>query len=169
MHWHVSFIGDLSEILYNSLVTDHDVKWRAHLGWAFLKGTMTMPGYGLVTSKSSSGRGLMGDQIWHTNSQGQGVSVQGVSVWGSLSRRSLSTGSVQVVSVFWSLSEGLCLGVSFQGDLIPRDREPVYGKDQVVSILLECILVHINLCLKSDHVKDSYVMGNFTSNTNKNM
>ena len=100
----------------------------------------------------------------------KGVSVQEVSVQGSLSRGSLSRGvsvkrevSVQGVSVQGSLSSGslsrgvsIKRGVSVQGGLCqegglcpgrslsgrhPRDRDPPYGNERVVHILLACILI----------------------------
>ena len=56
-----------------------------------------------------------------------GVSVSGVSVWESLSGESLSRGfSVQGVSV---------------RETLPPDRDPLYGEEQAVHILLECFLV----------------------------
>ena len=64
----------------------------------------------------------------------------GVSVWGSLSRESLSREvSVQGVSV----QGGLYLGVSVQGGFLSRGSlsgRPPYGNERAVCILLECIL-----------------------------
>ena len=62
------------------------------------------------------------------NSMSRAVSVQGVSVQGGL-----------------CLGVSLSRGVSFQGVSVREtplpDREPPYSKEQVVCILLECILV----------------------------
>ena len=73
-----------------------------------------------------------------------GVSVQGVSFQlGSLSRGSLSRG----VSVKGSLSRGVSVqGVSVQvGGLCQAD--PPYGNEQMVRILLECILIFYRIYL----------------------
>ena len=88
------------------------------------------------------------------------VSVQGVSVQGSLSR-GVSVQGVSVLGV--SVHGSLCLGRSLSGGLCPgglclevlclgvsvRETPPLYSNEQVVHILLECILV---FCVSTEHL-----------------
>ena len=66
----------------------------------------------------------------------QGVSVQGVSVWGGVSVQGVPVRGV-------SVQGGLCLMVSVQGVSVretPQTETPLYGNERVLHILLECIL-----------------------------
>ena len=70
----------------------------------------------------------------------RGVSVQG----GSLSRGSLSKG-VSLKGVEVSVRGSLSKGVSVKGVGVSVRETPLYGKERVVCILLECFLVLILL------------------------
>ena len=111
------------------------------------------PGVVSVRGGVCLGRGV---SIWKEGSlSGEGVSVSGgVSVWGgglcpregSLSGEGVCVWGSQpgggLCPREWSLVQGgLCPGSLVQGGLCHRD--PPYGNERAVRILLECILVRI--------------------------
>ena len=152
----------------------------------------------LHVSDSVHGGGLCPSMHCRSHDQGglwvfvQGVSVhwgflsRGVCPWGSLSRESLSRGSLSRgsllgVSVYGSLSGGVCLRGLCPGGFLPRgslsgglclgglcpggslcwvcvrEPPPPYGNEQAVRILLECILVY-RILLKHNIVARFHVI-----------
>ena len=104
--------------------------------------TLIVPMLHFITArKRSLGQGNVFTPVCHSVHRGR-VSVWVISVQGGL----CPGGSL---SRWVSVQEDLCLGGLCSGS--PCHRDPPYGKEQVVGILLECILVlncHLSTCVE---------------------